>query len=96
MMAQRYYQGNKTDGTAGTAGSLIVRGSASTTGAFYYWVPFAVQMRAAPTMNIGTPSYTNSNTAQLLNPTASGVEVAISVTSGGGFAFIPWRADIEL
>jgi hypothetical protein len=95
-MCQRYYQGNKTDGTAGTAGSLIVRGSASTTGNFFYWVPFAVQMRAAPTMNIGTPSYTNSNTAQLLNSTTSGVEVFLAVTSGGGFAFIPWRAEIEL
>jgi hypothetical protein len=95
-LCQRYFQGNKTDGTAGTAGSLIVRGSASTTGSFYYWVPFAVQMRASPTMNIGTPSYTNSNTAQLINPTTSGVEVTISVTSGGGYAFIPWRAEIEL
>jgi hypothetical protein len=94
---QRYYQGNLISGGVGVSGTPIFRGNNSgATGSFYYWMPFATYMRVAPAMNIGTPTYSNANSAAFFNIQPSGGEAFLNVTSGGGYAFLPWRADAEL
>jgi hypothetical protein len=62
----------------------------------YYWMPFATTMRAAPTMGVGTPTYSNASDAAFFNATAAGAEAFISVSVSGGYAVINWTADIEL
>jgi len=97
IMCQRYYQGNLTSGATGTSGNVIFRGNNSTaTGAFYYWMQFPVLMRAPPTMNVGTVTYSNASSALFFNAASGGAEISFSVSLAGGYAFIPWRAEIEL
>lgn len=96
-LCQRYYQGNLANGNTGTSGNVIFRGNNSAaTGTFFYWMQFPVLMRAAPTMNIGTPTYSNSNGAAFFNAASGGAEIQFTVTTAGGYALIPWRAEIEL
>jgi hypothetical protein len=88
IMCQRYYQ---------KPGNAIWRGNnSSATGNFYYWMPFGTTMRAAPTMGVGTPTYSNASSALFYNASAAGAEFSLSVSSGGGYAFVTWTADIEL
>jgi hypothetical protein len=97
QLCQRYYQGNKADGTQNTAsGNAIFRASSTGTGSFYYWMPFATYMRASPTMNVGTPTYSNASSAAFFNAKPNGAEILISVSVSGGYAVIPWRAEAEL
>ena len=97
ILCQRYYQGNLANGnTSSIVGNVIVRGQSTTTGAYFYWMQFPVLMRAAPTMNIGNPTYSNANSATFFNVTPGGAEISFTVTSAGGYAFLPWRAEIEL
>ncbi len=97
MLCQRYYQGNLTNGNTGTSGNVIFRGNNNTaTGAFYYWMQFPVLMRASPTMNVGTVTYSNASSALFFNAASGGAEISFSVSAAGGYAFIPWRAEIEL
>jgi hypothetical protein len=94
QLCQRYYQGN---GSTGLSGNVIFRGNNTTaTGTFYYWMQFPVLMRAPPTMNVGTPTYSNANSALFYNAASGGAEIAFGVSSAGGYAVIPWRAEIEL
>jgi hypothetical protein len=87
-LCQRYYQ---------KPGNAIWRGNnSSATGNFYYWMPFATTMRAAPTMGVGTPTYSNASSATFFNASPAGAEFYLNVTSGGGYAQIAWTADIEL
>jgi len=95
-LCQRYYQGNKSDNTTGDYGNSIFRGQSSSTGNFYYWMPFSTIMRAIPTMNIGSPTYSNAGSAVFFNATRHGAEIYISVSLAGGYAVIPWRASAEL
>jgi hypothetical protein len=59
-------------------------------------MPFSTIMRAVPTMNVGNPTYSNAGSAAFFNVTRHGAEIYISVSSAGGYAFIPWRASAEL
>jgi hypothetical protein len=94
QLCQRYYQGN---GSTGLSGNVIFRGNNTTaTGTFYYWMQFPVLMRAPPTMNVGTPTYSNANSALFYNAASGGAEISFVVSSAGGYAIIPWRAEIEL
>jgi hypothetical protein len=87
-LCQRYYQ---------KPGNAIWRGNnSSATGNFYYWMPFATTMRAAPTMGVGTPTYSNAGSATFFNASPAGAEFYLNVTSGGGYAQVAWTADIEL
>ena len=96
-LCQRYYQGNLSNGSEGVSGNAIFRGnSATASGTFYYWMTFPVTMRAAPTMNIGTPIYSNASGASFANSKVSGAEILFTVSSGGGYVFTNWRAEIEL
>jgi hypothetical protein len=96
ILCQRYYQGNLVNGNSGTSGNFIMRGQSTTTGAYYYWLQFPVLMRAAPTMNVGTVTYSNANSALFFNAASGGAEMTFTVTASGGYIFVPWRADIEL
>jgi hypothetical protein len=88
MLCQRYYQ---------KPGNAIWRGNnSSATGNFYYWMPFGTTMRAAPTMGVGTPTYSNASSATFYNASAAGAEFSFNVSSGGGYVFVTWTADIEL
>ncbi|NBU72660.1 MAG: hypothetical protein EBS53_14665, partial [Bacteroidetes bacterium] len=96
-LCQRYYQGNLSNGSEGVSGTAIFRGnSATASGTFYYWMTFPVTMRAAPTMNIGTPIYSNASSASFANSKVSGAELLFTVSAGGGYVFTNWRAEIEL
>jgi len=96
-LCQRYYQGNAANGSEGDYGNIIIRGNnSSATGNFYYWMPFSVVMRGIPTMSVGNPTYSNASTAAFFNIERHGAEIALTVSSGGGYAFIPWSASAEL
>lgn len=89
-LCQRYYQ------KALSANGAIFRGAGTGTGGHFYWMPFAVPMRSAPTMSVGTPTYSNASSASWANTGPDGSEIALTVSSSGGYAFIPWTASIEL
>jgi len=97
-LCQRYYQGNLTNGGSGTStGNAIFRGNnSSATGTFFYWMPFSVLMRAAPTMGVGIPTYSNANSAVFYNAAQGGAEISLNVISAGGYAVLPWSASSEL
>jgi hypothetical protein len=87
-LCQRYYQ------KAGA--NSIFRGNASITGVHYYWMPFSTEMRASPTMSVGSPSYSNATGAGWYNIATQGGELVVTISSAGGYAFIPWTATAEL
>jgi hypothetical protein len=87
-LCQRYFQ------KAGA--NSIFRGQASITGVHYYWMPFNTQMRAAPTMSVGSPSYSNALNAGFFNTATQGSELSVNISSTGGYAFIPWTAVSEI
>jgi len=96
-LCQRYYQGNLTNGGTGISGNAIFRGNNnSATGTFFYWMPFPVLMRSAPTMGVGTPTYSNASSALFYNAATGGAEIAFNVSVAGGYASIPWNATAEL
>jgi len=89
-LCQRYYQKYTS------VNGAIFRGHSSNTGATYYWMPFAVVMRSTPSMSVGSPTYVNASGAAWANIGQDGAEINLTVSSGGGYAFIPWTASIEL
>jgi len=90
-LCQRYYQKYTS------ANGAIFRGNnSSATGSFFYWMPFAVVMRATPTMSVGSPTYSNASGAAWANIGQDGAEFNVTVSAGGGYAFIPWISSAEL
>jgi hypothetical protein len=87
-LCQRYYQ------KAGA--NSIFRGNATVTGVHYYWMPFSTEMRASPTMSVGSPSYSNATGAGFYNIATQGGELVVTISSAGGYAFIPWTAASEI
>jgi len=89
-LCQRYYQKYTS------ANGAIFRGQGTITGNSNYWMPFAVVMRAAPTMSVGSPVYSNASGAGWANIGQDGSEIGLTISAGGGYAFIPWTATSEL
>ena len=89
QLCQRYFQEYMSSNGA------IFRANDST-GIKYYWMPFAVVMRTSPTMSIGTPIYSNANTAAWANTGQDGSEANFNATGTTGYVFIPWTATAEL
>ena len=92
VLCQRYYQ------QYASGQGAIFRGlpQTLTSGVTFAWMPFLVVKRAAPTMSVGTPSYSNMSTAIWYNITLDGAEISLTVTGTNSYAFIPWTASSEL
>ena len=89
-LCQRYYQ--KYTSTNGA----IFRSSGTLTGNIYYWMPLEVTMRTAPTMSVGSPTYSNTSSASWQNIGQDGAEILFTSSLSGGYVFIPWTATSEL
>jgi hypothetical protein len=59
-------------------------------------MPFAVIMRALPTMSVGTPNYSSMNNAYWSNIGQDGAEFVATVTGASSYVFVPWTSSAEL
>jgi hypothetical protein len=75
--------------------SVIVRNQEGS-GQFFQWLEFPVEMRAAPTVTVSNPTYSNANTLYAFNATARGFEAGINATAATGYAFFTYEANKEL
>ena len=75
--------------------SVIVRNQEGT-GQFFQWLEFPVEMRAAPTVTVSNPTYSNANALYAFNATARGFEAGINATAATGYAFFTYEANKEL
>jgi hypothetical protein len=75
--------------------SVIVRNQEGS-GQFFQWLEFPVEMRAAPTVTVSNPTYSNANTLYAFNATARGFESGINATAATGYAFFTYEANKEL
>jgi hypothetical protein len=91
-LCQRYFQKYTS------ANGAIFRGlpQSGTSGVVYYWMPLENTMRTAPTMSVGTPTYSAMSGAAWANIGSDGAEISITVTGSNSYAFIPWTATGEL
>ncbi len=89
-LCQRYYQ--RYTSTNGA----IFRSPGTITGNIFYWMPLEGTMRTAPTMSVGSPTYSNASGASWANIGQDGAEIFFTSTLSGGYAFIPWTATSEL
>lgn len=89
-LCQRYYQ------QAAPGNGAIFRAIGGGTGVIHYWMPFQVAMRAAPTMTVGTPTYSNASAASWANVTPDGAEIGFTASATGGYVFVPWTATADL
>jgi len=83
---KRYYYNNP---------SVIVRNQEGS-GQFFQWMEFPVEMRAAATVTVSNPTYSNANALYAFNATARGFESGINATAATGYAFFTYKADAEL
>lgn len=88
-LCQRYYQKYTSINGA------IFRSSGTLTGNIYYWMPLEVTMRTAPTMSVGSPTYSNTSSASWQNIGQDGAEILFTSSLSGGYVFIPWTATSE-
>ncbi len=90
LICQRYYQQY-------TGSGAVFRANAGqTSGTVFDWFQFMCPMRVAPTMSVGSPSYTNASGAAFGNINSLGAELSMTISASGGNAFIPWTATAEL
>ena len=75
--------------------SVIVRNQEGT-GQFFQWMEFPVEMRAAATVTVSNPTYSNANALYAFNVSARGFESGINATAATGYAFFTYEADAEL
>lgn len=75
--------------------SVIVRNQEGT-GQFFQWMEYPVEMRAAATVTVSSPTYSNANALYAFNATARGFESGINATAATGYAFFTYEADAEL
>ncbi len=85
-LCQRYYE---------IFNQIILRNQFNT-GFIYNWFNFATPKRATPTGTLRTTSYTNASSAICNLATTTGMELAVSASSAGGYAITDICASAEL
>jgi hypothetical protein len=90
-LCQRYYQMFRAGDVIG-AGPIF---RAYLIGTNFVWLPFNVPMRTAPTMSVGTPTYSSTSAAAFGNIMSTGAELNYAASAIGGYLFCPWTATAE-
>lgn len=85
-LSQRYYE---------LFNQVILRNQFNT-GFVYQWLNFSTPKRATPTCTVSSTSYTNAASATCNVATTTGVELAVSASSAGGYAITNVGASAEL
>lgn len=85
-LSQRYYE---------LFNQVILRNQFNT-GFVYQWLNFSIPKRATPTCTVSSTSYTNASSATCNVSTTTGVELAVSASSAGGYVITNVGASAEL